>query len=66
MNFSHERSIPQSLREYGRGLAGGLIFALPLFFTMELRDAALMITPEKLGLYLATTFVLLLLYNCYA
>lgn len=66
MNFSHERSIPQSLREYGRGLAGGLIFALPLLFTMELWDAALMITPEKLGLYLATTFVLLLLYNRYA
>lgn len=30
MNFSHENSVADSLREYGRGLAGGLIFALPL------------------------------------
>lgn len=66
MNFSHERSIPQSLREYGRGLAGGLIFALPLLFTMELWDTAVMTSPEKLGLYLITTFCLLLLYNRYA
>jgi putative integral membrane protein (TIGR02587 family) len=66
MNFSHENSVVDSLREYGRGLAGGLIFALPLLFTMELWDAALMTSPEKLGLYLATTFCLLLLYNRYA
>lgn len=66
MTVSHESTIPQSLREYGRGLAGGLIFALPLLFTMELWDAALMASPEKLGLYLAATFCLLLLYNRYA
>ena len=33
---------------------------------MELWDAALMTTPEKLGLYLVGTFGLLLLYNRYA
>jgi len=66
MNFSHERSVSESLREYGRGIAGGLIFALPLLFTMELWDAALITSPEKLGLYLAVTFCLLLLYNRYA
>lgn len=66
MRVSHESTIPQSLREYGRGVAGGLIFALPLLFTKELWDAALIISPEKLGFYLAITFCLLLLYNRYA
>lgn len=66
MHFSHERSIPESLREYGRGIAGGLLFALPLVFTMELWDRALMTTPEKLAVYLIATFLLLLLYNRFA
>src|SRR5687768_4310411 len=30
-----ERSITESLREYGRGVAGGLMFSLPLLYTME-------------------------------
>ncbi|NLT71107.1 MAG: DUF2391 family protein [Verrucomicrobiaceae bacterium] len=66
MRVSHESTVRQSLREYGRGVAGGLIFALPLLFTMEIWDAALMISPEHLLLYLAATFCLLLLYNRYA
>jgi Putative integral membrane protein (DUF2391) len=30
-----ERSITKSLQEYGRGVAGGLMFSLPLLYTME-------------------------------
>lgn len=66
MNFSHERTIPESLREYGRGAAGGLIFALPLLFTMELWNTGLTTDPGKLALYVAFTFGLLVLYNRYA
>ena len=61
MNFSHERSIRESLQEYGRGIAGGLIFALPLLYTMELWNAAFTISPEKLLLYFGFTFSILLL-----
>ncbi len=66
MNFSHERSIRESLQEYGRGIAGGLIFALPLLYTMELWNAAFTISPEKLLLYFGFTFSILLLYNRHA
>lgn len=66
MNFSHERSIPESLREYGRGVAGGLIFALPLLFTMEIWHSGSTTGPGKLALYIVFTFALLLLYNRYA
>lgn len=66
MNFSHERTIPESLREYGQGVAGGLIFALPLLFTQELWDATLSVDPAKLLLFVMFTIGLLLLYNRYA
>lgn len=66
MNFSHQRTLAESLREYGQGVAGGLIFALPLLFTMELWDSALTIDPCKLLLYVAFTMGLLFLYNRYA
>jgi hypothetical protein len=33
------RSTGESLREYGRGVAGGLLFSLPLLYTVEVWHA---------------------------
>ena len=59
-------SISNSLREYARGLAGGLMFSLPLLYTMEVWWAGFVAEPLRLVLYIATVFVLLLGYNHYA
>lgn len=56
----------ESLREYGRGLAGGLIFSLPLLYTMEVWWAGFIARPERLLCYIAFVFVLLLGYNRFA
>ena len=61
--FSHARTPVQSLREYGRGLAGGLMFAMPLLFTMEVWWAGFVLHPLRILLYVAATFAILLLYN---
>ncbi|HEX7808115.1 MAG TPA: TIGR02587 family membrane protein [Thermoanaerobaculia bacterium] len=59
-------SIAQSMREYGRGLAGGLIFSLPLLYTMEVWWAGLIASPERMIAFLAFIFILLLGYNRHA
>lgn len=59
-------SIAGSLREYGRGLAGGLIFSLPLLYTMEVWWAGFIARPGRMLVYLAAVFLLLLGYNRYA
>lgn len=56
----------ESLREYGRGLAGGLIFSLPLLYTMEMWAVGSLARPERLLAYLIFVFLLLLGYNRYA
>ena len=58
--------VAQSLREYGRGVAGGLLFSLPLLYTMEVWWGGLSMRPGRLILAVLTTFVLLLGYNRYA
>jgi putative integral membrane protein (TIGR02587 family) len=58
--------VSNSLREYARGMAGGLMFSLPLLYTMEVWWAGFVAEPMRLLLYLATAFVLLLGYNHYA
>ncbi|HEX8535853.1 MAG TPA: TIGR02587 family membrane protein [Cystobacter sp.] len=55
----------ESLREYGRGITGGLLFSLPLLYTMEVWWAGFITRPAHLLLYLLGTFVLLLGYNRY-
>jgi putative integral membrane protein (TIGR02587 family) len=60
------RSVAQSLREYARGLAGGLLFSLPLLYTMEVWWAGFVMHPWRLAAYVVGTFVLLLGYNTYA
>src|SRR3712207_287407 len=57
------RSTSESLREYARGIAGGLLFSLPLLYTMEVWWAGFTTHPWRLALYVAATFALLLGYN---
>lgn len=59
-------STADSLREYGRGFAGGLLFSLPLLYTMEVWWASFIAQPSRLLVLLAFTFLLLLGYNRYA
>jgi putative integral membrane protein (TIGR02587 family) len=59
-------SIGRTLQEYGRGLAGGLLFSLPLLYTREIWRAGGALPPGRLLLGLAGVFVLLLGYNRHA
>lgn len=54
------------MREYGRGIAGGLLVSLPLLYTQEVWHAGFSWHPARLILYVVATFVLLLGYNRYA
>jgi putative integral membrane protein (TIGR02587 family) len=61
-----DRSVSQSLREYARGIAGGLLFSLPLLYTMEVWWAGFIARPFHLLFYFAVGFLLLFGYNRYA
>ena len=56
----------KSLREYGRGVAGGLMFSLPLLYTMEVWWVGFSAHPYRLLAYVVVTILLLLGYNRYA
>lgn len=60
------RSVAESFQEYGRGVAGGLMFSLPLLYTMEVWWTGFNAHPWRLAAYVLATFVLLLGYNRYA
>ncbi len=55
-----------TLKEYGRGVIGGLLFSLPLLFTMELWLVGFIASDEKLLAFVLFTFILLLGYNKFA
>lgn len=59
-------SIGTSTREYARGVTGGLLFSLPLLYTMELWWAGFLASPMRLLAGAAGTMVLLLGYNRFA
>lgn len=61
-----ERTVTESLQEYGRGVAGGLMFSLPLLYTMEVWWAGFITHPYRQLVYIFATFLLLLGYNRYA
>jgi hypothetical protein len=63
MPRSRTAPVSRSLQEYGRAAIGGLIFSLPLLFTMEVWWAGFSASPERLMLGLAGTFLLLIAYN---
>jgi len=60
------RPVSESLQEYARGVAGGLLFSLPLLFTMEVWWAGANIPPLQLIVYVIVTFLLLIGYNRFA
>ncbi len=59
-------SLAVSIREYARGIAGGLLFSLPLLYTMEMWEMGLVAGPGRLLVGLGVGFLLLLGYNRYA
>ena len=63
---AEHRPSSDSLREYGRGLAGGFFFSLPLIYTMEMWWAGFNAGAARLLIFLGATFALLLGYNYYA
>lgn len=62
----HTRPVSESLQEYARGVGGGLLFSLPLFYTMEVWAIGLSATPMRLVAFVVGTFGLLVAYNQYA
>ena len=59
-------TIKETLMEYGRGIVGGLIFSLPLIFTMEVWWSGFIASPGSLISAIIVTYILLLGYNRYA
>ena len=59
-------TMSQSLRDYSRAAAGGLVIGLPLLFTMEVWFHAFLLPWWKLLLLLAVAFLLVLGYNAVA
>ena len=66
LTYAGRRPTAESLREYGRGIAGGLLFSLPLLFTMEVWAAGFTLPPHRQLAYLGGTVILLLGYNRYS
>lgn len=58
--------ISETIKEYGRGVVGGLLFSLPLLYTMEVWWTGFIASPEKLVAFIIFTFLLLLGYNRHA
>lgn len=55
-----------SLKEYARGITGGLLFSFPLLYTMEVWWAGFIAPPGALLIYLLVSFLLLISYNRYS
>jgi putative integral membrane protein (TIGR02587 family) len=62
---SSARPVRQSLEEYARGVAGGLLFSLPLLYTMEVWWTGFVARPAALLANLLFGLILLLGYNRY-
>ncbi len=60
------RTVGESFSEYGRGVAGGLLFSLPLLYSMEVWFAGFVMPPHRQLAYVLLALVLLLGYNRYA
>ncbi len=60
------RPVSRSLQEYARGVAGGLLFSLPLLYTMEVWWAGFVTRPPRLLVYFVAGFLLLFAYNRYS
>jgi putative integral membrane protein (TIGR02587 family) len=60
------RTIGESFREYGRGVAGGLLFSLPLLYTAEVWHTGFAMPVGRMLALVFLTLLLLLGYNRYA
>lgn len=60
-----KKPIQESLKEYGRGITGGLLFSLPMLYTMELWWAGFIANKMQLLIYFIIGIGLLMLYNRY-
>lgn len=60
-----KKPIRDSLKEYGRGITGGLLFSLPMLYTMELWWTGFIATSLQLIIYFIVGMGLLLIYNHY-
>lgn len=63
---SSTRPLKETLQEYARGVAGGLLFSLPLLYTMEVWWSGFQISPGRMLFLIGGTFALLLGYNRFA
>lgn len=59
------RPIPETLKEYGRGLVGGLIFAFAPLYTMEVWYQGFIASPQVVLLALLATYAVLVAYAYY-
>lgn len=59
------KPINESLKEYARGIIGGLLFSLPMLYTMELWWIGFLATPLHLLIYFVVGILLLMAYNHY-
>jgi putative integral membrane protein (TIGR02587 family) len=60
-----KRPVSRSLEEYARGVAGGLLFSLPLLYTMEVWWTGFLARPPRLLAYFLAGFLILFAYNRY-
>ena len=59
-------SIKESLKDYARGITGGVLFSIPLLYTMEMWWRGFTADPHYLLVGVGVTFLLLLGYNRFA
>ncbi|GAB3200042.1 putative integral membrane protein (TIGR02587 family) [Pontibacter aydingkolensis] len=62
----NSRALNKSLKEYARGIAGGLLFSFPLLYTMEVWWTGFIADPLDLMILVVVTYLLLLGYNRFA
>lgn len=63
--MDRDKAIRQ-LKEYARGIAGGLIFGLPILYTQEVWQQGFIISAERLAIFLVFQFFVLLGYVYFA
>ncbi len=57
------QSVTKSLKDYGRGISGGLLFSIPLLYTMEVWWLGFMSSPHQLLGFLSVVLLLVVGYN---
>lgn len=66
MGNTDKSPVAETAKEYARGIIGGLLFSLPLLYTMEVWWTGFIASPVKLAAFVLFTFLLLIGYNKHA